>query len=154
MLDILAKILELSLSLKSAYDGAERFLRARLLAASFSILRGVRRAMIMHQCMMIASFIWAMSFFATGMILCFPWSLGGAFLIHPALFFSGGSLAATSLLLYLGWREETWLQATGLKDVLRTLEEPSSSPVSRRELSALVDELLEERLAKLAKTVT
>jgi hypothetical protein len=153
MQELIGQILELVSRLKSVYNEGERFLRARLLSASLAIIQGVRRAIIFQQCLMMACFVWAMSFFATGMILCFPWAFGSSHFIHPALVFSAGTLAVTSVLIYFFWREKTWLKGTGLQDMLDALKaEDAPPPINRRELAALLDELLDEKLEKLARS--
>lgn len=152
--ELIEQLLGLTLSMKSAYTECERFLRARALSASLSIIKVVRRAFILHHCTMMVCFVWGLSFFGTGLILCLPGTFEPASSLHPALAFSGITCLFSSAVLYLLSREETWLKATGLQPMLDALkkESPPTPQVDRRELAALMDELLDERLAKLAKS--
>ncbi len=153
MQEFIEQILDLSLSLKSAYTETERFLRTKLLSASLALIQGARRAFVLHQCMVMACFVWALSFFTTGLILCFPWAFEPSYHPHPALLFSSATLGSSSLLIYFFWREKTWLKATGIQDLLDGLEKEVPPPaLNRRELAALMDELLDEKLAKLARS--
>jgi hypothetical protein len=150
---LIEQLLELTLGFKAAYGECERFLRARALMASLSIIKVVRRAFILHHCTMMACFVWGLSFFGTGLTLCLLASGELTSVLRPALVFSAATLALSSALLFFLSRERTWLTATGLQPMLDSLQrDPPRPHVDRRELAALLDELLDERLAKLARS--
>ena len=152
MREFLEQVLDLTASVKSVYGECERFVRTRLLSVSLTLIQSIRQLVILHDCMMMACFVWALAFFSTGLILCFPWAFQSSFHVHPALAFSAGLLSLASAVIYYCWREETWLKAAGLQDILDALQKEEPRPaINRRELAALMEELLEEKFAKLAE---
>jgi len=99
-----------------------------------------------------ACFLWALSFFTTGLVLCLPAALGPGTSVRPMLLFSGGILALSSLVIYLCWREDSWIRVAGIQKMLDAQhKEKPHPPISRRELTSLMDELLDERLANLER---
>jgi hypothetical protein len=132
-----------------------KLLQLRLNALLLRVMRGLRRALLLQYALLIACFVWALAFFSAGWMLADR----GMSLFHgggswpPPFLFSLALLAVASLALFLTVRERAWSSALGIPETLADWAESEKAPgpPTEQELSAIVERVLERKLAELAE---
>ena len=143
---------------QSALSEGERLLRIRALRAGIEVVRGIRRLLLVQYVLNIACILLAIGILLTTWFVLEPLTQGRAIAFQFPLFFGLGLTLGAGALLALSVREKTWLQALDLDQQLDALSRPPApiapmapagpSPLSREELTQIVSELLDQKLAK------
>ncbi len=136
--------------LEGTLGEGKRRLTLKAISMAIDALRGVRRLLMLQYTLMIACFLWAMSFFATGWMIAERWE-NSPLALTPPFVFSTGLLGAVTAVLLISVNDWLWIRATGLqkkKDELVRAGRKSegNGGMSREEMALMIGQVIEAKL--------
>lgn len=135
----------------------ERYLRVRALSAAVRAVQVVRRLAIFGLFVLILAFVCAMSGFATAVLAFERLNQGLPLQDYSTFIFAAAIFGSTLLLLWICLRESAWVRASGLEERVQRMDESSpsaSNGVDLEQVAALVERLVEKKLAEKSKEKT
>lgn len=154
----------LQVFLQNIYGEGQRRLKLKALSAGLRALNGVRKLILLQYVLMICCFLCAAGILGSSWILVSQWDSGELFILTLPLKFTLALTLLTAGTLYFTVRERTWIKAMNLErqiDALMTTptETQESTPtvsspgLTHEEVTSLVGQLLDEKLAALAREI-
>jgi hypothetical protein len=138
-------------SIKGISLESQRLLKIKTFSLLLSALQVVRKIFLIQTGFHLICLVWALSFFSSGLLLFSE----NTFLegTDRPLWFSLGTFAFCTLLIWLVGREKTWIGVLGISDQLdnllaNQLRTPTSpaAPIDYEQIANIVDRIVDKKM--------